>query len=64
MIPIISALFYLGGGQWNKWYRWGMGLPIFIIALITGHSWYSIFALVTYFIATNVFSYGDKYYTN
>lgn len=60
LIPIVSAVFYLLGGQVNKWFRWGVGLPIFIIAILTGHQWYSIFAIATFFIATNAFSYGEK----
>ena len=60
LIPIISSLLYLAGGQWNKWYRWLLGLPIAAIMLLTHHSWISSFAILTYFIATNFFSYGEK----
>lgn len=60
LIPILSAVMYLLGGQVNKWFRWGMGLPIFIVAILTGHPWYSVFAVATYMIATNAFSYGDN----
>ena len=63
MIPIVSAVLYLLGGQVNKWFRWGMGIPIFLIATFTGHSWVSVFAIATYFIATNAFSYGDNMWT-
>jgi hypothetical protein len=36
-----------------KWWRWGMGIPI---ALVTHNWWY----IITYFIATNVFVYGEN----
>ena len=55
LIPILSGVLYrLGGSEHgNKWYRWLLGLPI---AIITHNWWY----LVTYFVATNMFSYGDN----
>jgi len=69
LIPIISAILYRLGGTGredrflpflqpptpiaNKWWRWGMGLPI---ALLTGKWIY----ILTYFIATNVFVYGEN----
>ena len=56
IIPIVSSLLYLGGGQINKWLRWGMGIPI---ALLTGNYW----VILTYFVATNCFSYGEKMWT-
>ena len=68
-IPFISAICYLAGGQWNKWYRWGMGLPIGVIALLfnvnvfTGPHWWQLLCIPTYFIATNAFSYGEKMWT-
>jgi len=64
IIPIVSAICYLVGGQWWKPARWFMGVPIFIIAIITGHAWYSIFCVATYWIATSAFSYGDKMWTS
>ena len=70
MISIISGiLFRLGGcGQndrlfpflqpptpfANKWWRWGMGL---LIALYTGNPIY----ILTYFVAVNVFGYGESH---
>jgi hypothetical protein len=60
LIPVISAVLYLLGGQVNKWFRWLMGIPIAGIAIATGHGWWSLLAIVTYFVATNFFSYGDK----
>jgi len=60
LIPIISAVLYLAGGQWNKWFRWGMGLPIGAIACVMLHSWVPLLCGITYFIATNAFSYGEK----
>lgn len=63
-IPFISSALYLVGGQWLKLARWLIGLPIFVMALICGYPWYSIFAVLTYFLATNIFSYGDKMWTS
>lgn len=56
LIPIISSALYRLGGwhKGNKWFRWGMGIPI---ALITWNFWY----ILTYLIATNVFSYGENH---
>ena len=62
--PFICSALYLVGGQWWKAGRWLMGIPIFFIAIFNGHIWYSVFAILTYFIATNVFSYGDKMWTS
>lgn len=64
LIPFISSALYLVGGQWLKLARWLIGLPIFIIALLNGYPWYSIFCVILYFLATNVFSYGDKMWTS
>lgn len=63
IIPFISAGLYLAGGQWNKWYRWGMGIPIALTGAVVGHSWIPLLCIPTYFIATNAFSYGDKMWT-
>jgi len=63
LIPFISAFLYLVGGQWWKAGRWFMGVPIFFIAIFTGHAWYSVFCVFTYWIATSVFSYGEKMWT-
>lgn len=61
LLPFISAGLYLLGGQVNKWFRWGMGIPIALITFFFyGHNWVSLLAIATYFIATNAFSYGDK----
>ena len=64
MIPIISALLYLAGGQWNKWYRWGMGAPIALICFLhTGHA--SVLLLIpSYWIATSAFPYGGSSWLN
>lgn len=64
LIPFVSSVCYLIGGQWLKLARWLVGLPIFFIAIFNGYPWYSIFAVLTYFLATNVFSYGDKMWTS
>jgi hypothetical protein len=53
-------ILYLAGGQVNKWFRWGIGLPIAIVGLLTGHGVWSLLCIPTYFIATNAFSYGEK----
>lgn len=52
-IPFISSILYLAGGQYNKWFRWLMGVPIAIIL----HNWMFI---ITYYIAGAVFVYGDN----
>lgn len=64
IIPLIAAFLFLVGGQWWKAGRWFMGVPIFFIAIFTGHAWYSVFAVFTYWIATSAFSYGDKMWTS
>ena len=64
LIPVISALLYLAGGQIKNIYRWLMGVPIFLIAILTGHSWFSIFAILTYWLATSAFPYGEKSWLN
>lgn len=57
---IVSAILYLAGGQLNKWFRWGIGVPISVFGFLSGHGIISILAIPTYFIATNAFSYGEK----
>ena len=64
IIPIVSSICYLLGGQVNKLFRWLMGIPIFFIAIFNGAPWYSIFVVLTYLLATNVFSYGDNNWTS
>jgi len=64
-IPIVSAILYLVGGQWWKIARWVLiGAFIFFISIFNGYPWWSISAVLTYLIATNVFSYGDKMWTS
>jgi len=63
IIPIVSSVLYLIGGQGFKAARWFIGLPIFAISILTGHSWYSIFSVLTYWIATSAVSYGEKMWT-
>jgi len=65
-IPIIAALLFRAGGsdQW-KWcplnqkiWRWSMGA---VIGLLAWHGWIAwALTAMAYFIATNVFGYGDK----
>lgn len=64
LIPFVASACYLIGGQYLKIIRWLMGIPIFFIAIFNGASWYSIFSVLTYFLATNVFSYGDNMWTS
>ena len=66
LIPILSALLFRMGGmdQWKwcpinkKCWRWGMGL---VIGVMWWKGWL-IYGIVTgtYFVAKNVFGYGDK----
>ena len=62
LIPFISSGLYLAGGQINKWFRWGMGIPIAIIGIFMLKPM-AIMAILSYFIATNAFSYGEKMWT-
>ena len=64
IIPIVSSLCYLIGGQWWKPARWFMGVPIAIIALLTGHGWTAILAIPAYWIATSAFPYGENSWLN
>lgn len=63
-IPILNGALFLAGGQWNKWYRWGMGAPVAILCFIkTGHA--AAFLLIpSYWIATSAFPYGEKSWLN
>ena len=58
LVPAVSAVLYALGGQYNKWFRWAMGIPI---ALMTNNN--ILFVFLTYFIATNLFSYGENMWT-
>ena len=76
LIPFISGFCFRLGGvgkddrflpfmkpptPWaNKWWRWGMGLPISLILFMTGHGFSSFIYIPTLFIATNVFAYGES----
>ena len=64
LIPFAAGLFYWLGGQVNKWFRWGMGLPIALIGFLTGHSWVSFMAIPAYWFATSAFPYGEKSWLN
>lgn len=63
MIPIISAVCFLIGGQWWKPARWLMGIPIFIIGTFY-HCFWAILCIPTYWIATSCFPYGDSSWLN
>lgn len=66
LIPIVSALLFRFGGsdQWEwcplnqKLWRWLMGIAVGALA------WHGLWSLLivtgTYFLATNLFGYGDK----
>ena len=72
LIPLVSAFCYRSGGvgrndrflpflepptPWaNKWWRWGMGVPI---ALLTGNWW----LILTYYAATSGVPYGESSWT-
>ena len=66
LIPIISGILFRCGGidQWKwcilnqKCWRWFMGV---IVGLFVWHGWiwYGI-CILSYFLATNLFGYGDK----
>lgn len=62
LIPFLSSILYLMGGQINKLFRWLMGIPIAIIGIFMLKPW-AILCVLTYFIATNVFSYGENNWT-
>ncbi len=64
LVPFIASIMYLVGGQYWRAGRWFMGVPIFIVAIVTGHAWYSIFLIPAFFIATNIFVYGEKSWLN
>jgi hypothetical protein len=41
-----------------------MGLPISLMALVFGHSIYSLLCILTYYVATSAFPYGDNSWLN
>jgi hypothetical protein len=83
IIPLVSAFAMRSGGvgkddrflpfmnpptPWaNKWWRWGMGIPIaFILSycdgkILFGPQWWLVPAI---FLATNCFPYGEKSWLN
>ena len=69
LIPVISSFMLHAGGQdqwlWcplnQKLWRWLMGIPIAIICGITLRSAIPIWCILTYFLATNVSSYGENH---
>ena len=63
LIPFISAYLYLAGGQWNKRYRWLMGVPIAIIGVCC-HQYWAVLAIPAYWIATSAFPYGENSWLN
>jgi hypothetical protein len=64
ILPFLSGYLYLLGGQKWCWYRWGMGLPISLIALIFTHNPLNLLCIPTYYIATSAFPYGEKSWLN
>jgi len=63
-IPFISGACYLIGGQWWKPARWFMGVPIGLIGFFAGHGLISLLSILTYWIATSCFPYGDSSWLN
>ena len=64
LIPFLSAYLYWLGGQKNKWYRWGMGLPIGVLGCVINHSFIPLLCIFTYWLATSAFPYGSKSWLN
>lgn len=64
IIPIVSAICYLIGGQWWKPARWFLGVPIaYIVGLKTQSVW-PILCVLTYWGALSCFPYGCKSWLN
>ena len=63
LIPFISGVCFLIGGQWWKPARWLMGIPIAIIGVFHLHYW-SILCVPTFWVATSCFPYGDSSWLN
>lgn len=63
LVPILSSILYLVGGQWWKPARWLMGLPIGIIAVWGAWTVQSLITVIlttaAYWIATSAFPYGE-----
>ena len=60
-IPIVAAIFYLLGGQVNKWFRWLIGIPI---GLLCWQGWTDFgITIGAYFTVANAFSYGTNNWT-
>lgn len=55
--PFTKQGWKIGG---NKWFRWGMGIPVGLYGVLVKHSWIPILCIATYFVATNVVAYGEK----
>jgi hypothetical protein len=70
IIPIVSAImFWLGGRDQmkvpfnQKLFRWlGIGILIAIVGIFSGYGWVSLLSILTYFLATNVLSWGEKHW--
>lgn len=68
LIPVVSAVLYLVGGQWWKPARWLMGIPIFLLwsHILCCHQlvWWNLLAIPAYWIATSAFPYGQSSWLN
>lgn len=61
LIPFACSGLYILGGQVNKLFRWlGIGILVGSFYAWTRHTPLPLLSIVSYYIATNVFSYGDN----
>lgn len=62
LLMILSGIaFYWAGENYNKIFKYLMGVPIGLLYVLgLGHDWAGLLAMLTYFIATNAFGYGEK----
>jgi len=67
-IPLIVGILWRAGGtdQWSwcplkqKLWRWfGVGIVVSLAGIITGHGWFSLWCILTYYGATNI-PYGER----
>jgi tetrahydromethanopterin S-methyltransferase subunit G len=62
LLMILSGIVcYYYGENFNKIGKTMIGIPIGLLyGLGLGHDWAGLLAMLTYFIATNAFGYGEK----
>ena len=64
VISILCGLLYLFGGQvWKPFRWWGIGVLVGVVYAFRFGSFFPLLSILTYFIATNAFSYGDNSWT-